>query len=117
MKTIIYSCLIITLSLLAYTCSHPGQPTVLRINTLKGTYISEDNPFYKIVTFKNNSDVEITSELGELFGISQVVSYKKEGKHVRITADGYTMLLFEIVDKDTLRGEGFARGTYVRQKR
>ena len=68
------------------------------------------------MTFKNNSDVEITSELGELFGISQVVSYKKEGKHVRITADGYTMLLFEIVDKDTLRGEGFARGTYVRQK-
>lgn len=106
MKTIIYICLIITLSLLVYTCSNPPNPTP------KGTYISEDNPFYKSITFKGSSTAEIRDGI---FGFPTVVSYEKDGVYIKMGGD-YSMLLFEIVSADTLRGEGFAKGTYVKQK-
>ena len=75
---------------------------------LQGTFVSDDNPFYKKLVFKGKRTVSIVDAI---FGLSFATSYEVDENYIRIRTD-QSDLLFEVVDENTLVGEGFAKGTF-----
>lgn len=80
-------------------------------NYLSGTYTSDDNSFYKSLTFKGKSTVVIKDAF---IGMSFPTSYERDENFIRIKTDK-SDLLFEIKDEKTLVGEGFAEGCFVKE--
>lgn len=78
--------------------------------TLSGTYTSTDNPFYQSLTFKGKTTVVIKDAI---FGMEYPTSYERDENYIRIETDKSDLLL-ELTDPDTLVGEGFAKGTFIK---
>ena len=78
---------------------------------LQGTYISKDCAFYRKLIFRGKSTVTIVDAF---FGMSFATSYEVDEDVVRIRTDK-SDLLFEIKDGQTLIGEGFAKGTFIKK--
>jgi len=79
---------------------------------LQGTFESNDNPFYRELIFRGKKTVSIVDGF---FGIPFATSYEIDENYIRIQTDK-SDLLFEIIDNETLVGEGFARGTFTKIK-
>lgn len=75
---------------------------------LEGTYVTENNLFYKSLTFRGESTVTIKDGI---FGLEFTSSYTKDENLIRIQTDKSDLLL-EIKDANTLIGSGFAQGTF-----
>lgn len=80
--------------------------------TLEGTYLSNDNLLYKSFTFKGKSTVVIKDGL---IGFDFVTSYERDENFIRVKTDKSDLLL-QLVTKDSLIGEGFAKGSFVKVK-
>ncbi len=80
--------------------------------TLSGTYISEDNLLYRSLTFKGKSTVVITDAF---IGMEFPTSYVRDENFIRIKTD-LSDLLLELSAPDTLVGEGFIKGCYVKKQ-
>lgn len=78
---------------------------------LKGTFISNDNPFYKRLEFKGKSTVIIYDPY---IGFGFPTSYVIDEDFIRIRTDKSDLLL-EIKDEKTLVGEGWAKGTFIKK--
>ena len=76
----------------------------------EGTFVSEDNPLYKSLTFKGRKTVVIQDGI---IGMDFVTEYDKDEEFLRVKTDK-SDLLFEIITEDTLKGEGFADGLYIK---
>lgn len=79
---------------------------------LQGTYISKDCVFYKKLIFKGKRTVTIVDAI---FEFPYATSYELDENLVKIRTD-QSDLLFEIQDSQTLIGEGFAKGIFVKEK-
>ena len=90
------------------TLSASDRKTYRTYAYLQGTFVSEDNPFYKKLVFKGKRTVSIVDAI---FGLSFATSYEVDENYIRIRTD-QSDLLFEVVDANTLIGEGFAKGTF-----
>ena len=77
---------------------------------LQGTYVSDDCAFYKKLIFKGKRTVTI---IDAIFGFPFATSYELDEDLVKIRTD-QSDLLFEIKDSQTLIGEGFAEGTFIK---
>ena len=77
----------------------------------EGTFVASDDLFYKSLTFKGKNTVVIRDAV---FGMDFASEYEKDEEFLRVKTDK-TDLLFEIISEDTLRGEGFAKGLYIKQ--
>ena len=80
---------------------------------LSGTYTSTDNPFYQSLTFKGKTTVVIKDAI---FGIEYPTSYERDENYIRIETDKSDLLL-ELTDPNTLVGEGFAKGTFIKTEK
>lgn len=76
----------------------------------EGTYVSDENPIYKSLTFKGQNTVVIRDGF---LGMEHVSEYVIDDNLIRIKAEP-SDLLFEIISRDTLEGEGFANGTFIK---
>ncbi|MBL3656696.1 hypothetical protein [Fulvivirga sediminis] len=102
-------------SLKKYLAEYSSMPPVERKNYrsyayLQGTYISNDNRFYKKLEFKGRTTVVV---IDAIFGLKYPTSYVLDNDFIRIQTDKSDLLL-EIKDSNTLLGEGYAKGTYHR---
>ena len=77
----------------------------------QGTFITEDNPLYKSLTFKGKKTVVIRDAI---WGMDYTTEYEKDEEFLRIKTDKSDLLL-EIISEDTLKGEGWAEGLYIKQ--
>lgn len=77
---------------------------------LQGTYVSDDCTFYKKLKFKGKRTVTI---IDALWGFPFATSYELDEDLIKIKTDR-SDLLFEIKDSQTLIGEGFAEGTFIK---
>ncbi len=77
---------------------------------LQGTYVSDDCAFYKKLKFKGKRTVTI---IDALWGFPFATSYELDEDLIKIKTDR-SDLLFEIKDSQTLIGEGFAEGTFIK---
>ncbi len=77
---------------------------------LQGVYVSKDNPLYRKLIFKGKKTVTI---IDGLFGFPFASRYEIDENYIRIRTDK-SDLLFEIIDNETLIGEGFAKGTFTK---
>ena len=77
----------------------------------EGTFFSQDNPLYKSLTFKGKKTVVIRDAI---FGMEFPSEYEKDEEFLRVKTDK-SDLLFEIISEDTLMGEGFAKGLYIKE--
>ena len=93
-----------------YTILPTSQKTLYeKYAHLQGTYESKDCTLYKKLIFTGKSTVTIIA----IFGIPFSTNYDLDGNIVRISTDrGY--LLFEIKDNQTLIGQGFANGEFIK---
>jgi len=86
-----------------------ATPTVSEI-VLKGKWESKDNPLYPILEFKGKSTVVIKTIMG-----SFASSYERDEEFIRVRTDK-SDLLFEIVSEDSIKGSGFAKGIWIKNK-
>ncbi len=77
----------------------------------EGTFVSQDNTLYKSLTFKGKKTVVVHDAI---FGMDFPSEYEKDEEFLRVKTDK-SDLLFEIISEDTIKGEGFAKGLYVKQ--
>ena len=77
---------------------------------LQGTYISDDCALYKKLKFKGKRTVTI---IDAIWGFPFATSYELDEDLIKIKTDR-SDLLFEIKDSQTLIGEGFAEGTFIK---
>lgn len=77
----------------------------------EGTFFSKDNPLYKSLTFKGKKTVVIRDAV---FGMDFPSEYEKDEEFLLVKTD-QSDLLFEIISEDTLKGEGFAEGLYIKR--
>lgn len=77
----------------------------------EGTFIAKDNPFYKSLTFKGKKTLVIHDAIFEMDFPSE---YEKDEEFLRVKTDK-SDLLFEIISEDTIKGEGFAEGLYIKR--
>ena len=77
---------------------------------LQGTYVSDDCTLYKKLKFKGKRTVTI---IDALWGFPFATSYELDEDLIKIKTDR-SDLLFEIKDSQTLIGEGFAEGTFIK---
>lgn len=77
----------------------------------EGTFIAKDNPFYKSLTFKGKKTLVIHDAI---FGMDFPSEYEKDEEFLRVKTDK-SDLLFEIISEDTIKGEGFAEGLYIKR--
>lgn len=68
--------------------------------------------FYRSLTFRGKSTVVIKDAI---FGMTFSTSYERDENFIRIKTDKSDLLL-EIVDGNTLVGEGFAEGNYIKKE-
>ena len=78
---------------------------------LEGTFVAKDNTFYKSLTFKGKRTVVIRDAI---FGMDFPSEYDRDEEFLRVKTDK-SDLLFEIISEDTIKGEGFAEGLYVKE--
>lgn len=103
--------LFIGLSILI-SCSHTSSEKVESEASLdiNGKYILvEGNSFYSSFDFKGKSTVSIHS-----FGIDYVTSYIRDNEYLRIETEPFNLLL-KIDSKNSITGEGFAHGLYLKE--
>lgn len=110
MKTIIYSCLIITLSLLAYTCSNPSSLTVKeepqKEVPLNGTYTAtKTTGLYKSLTFAKFKNQETVVLQSNILGIGVNTTYDQDENLIRINLENSSFILAEIISQDTIKLE------------
>ncbi len=77
----------------------------------EGTFVAKDNKLYKSLTFKGKRTVVIHDAI---FGMDFPSEYDKDEEFLRVKTDK-SDLLFEIISEDTIKGEGFAKGLYIKQ--
>ena len=77
----------------------------------EGTFVAKDNSLYKSLTFKGKKTVVIRDAI---FGMDFPSEYDKDEEFLRVKTDK-SDLLFEIISEDTLKGEGFAKGLYIKK--
>lgn len=120
-------CICLTPSLLLFSsCAHSNQndsqtntePTIekeiavtpVSEISIKGKWVSQDNPLYPILEFKGKSTILITTILGQMaFG------YERDEEFIRVSTD-QSDLLFEVVNEDSIIGSGFAKGVWIKEK-
>lgn len=78
----------------------------------EGTFVAQDNKFYKSLTFKGKRTVVIHDAI---FGMDFPSEYDKDEEFLRVKTDK-SDLLFEIISEDTIKGEGFAEGLYIKME-
>ena len=78
----------------------------------EGTFISKDNTLYKSLTFKGKKTVVVQDAI---FKMDFPSEYEKDEEFLRVKTDK-SDLLFEIISEDTIKGEGFAKGLYIKKK-
>lgn len=110
MKTVLF---FLFLGLILYGCADSSKKKVeaLKETFPEGTYVSKDNPFYKSLTVRGKSTVIIKDAI---IGFDFTYGYEKDENFIRIWTDKSDLLL-ECKAKDTLVGEGFAKGCFVKQ--
>ena len=77
----------------------------------EGTFVTKDISFYKSLSFKGKNTVVIRDAI---FGMDFPTEYEKDEEYLRVKTDK-SNLLFEIISEDTLKGEGFAKGLYIKE--
>ena len=77
----------------------------------EGTFVAKDNKLYKSLTFKGKRTVVIHDAI---FGMDFPSEYDKDEEFLRVKTDK-SDLLFEIISEDTIKGEGFAKGLYIKK--
>ena len=77
----------------------------------EGTFVAEDNTLYKSLTFKGKKTVVVRDAF---FGMDFPSEYEKDEEFLRVKTDK-SDLLFEIISEDTIKGEGFAEGLYIKR--
>ena len=77
----------------------------------EGTFVAEGNTLYKSLTFKGKKTVVIRDAI---FGMDFPSEYEKDEEFLRVKTDK-SDLLFEIISEDTIKGEGFAEGLYIKR--
>ena len=77
----------------------------------EGTFVTEDNTFYKSLTFKGKRTVVVRDAI---FGMDFPSEYDRDEEFLRVKTDK-SDLLFEIISEDTIKGEGFAEGLYIKE--
>ena len=78
---------------------------------LSGTYVSKKG-YYNKIAFKGKSSVLVTEST---LGFEIAASYVIDKNYIRINTQNGD-LLFEIINSDTLIGEGFASGTFIKSR-
>ncbi len=79
----------------------------------EGTFVIQgEGLFYKSLTFKGKKTVVIRDAI---LGIDFPTEYEKDEEFLRVKTDK-SDLLFEIISEDTIKGEGFAEGLYIKEK-
>lgn len=97
--------------LLEYTdLSAPEKKQYKNYAFLQGTYESKDYVFYKKLIFRGKKTVTI---IDAIFGFPFSTSYELDEDIVKVRTDRGD-LLFDIKDSQTLIGEGFAIGTFIK---
>ena len=77
---------------------------------LQGSYVSRDCALYKELIFEGKNTVTI---IDGIFGFPFSTSYVLDEDILRIKTDR-SDLVFKIKDSQTLIGEGFAAGTFIK---
>lgn len=109
MKKTIEVCLILLILCIAgifQSCNEIGDR-----NGVEGTYTNTKKGFYKSINFKSATTVIITDGI---IGHEYATSYVIDGEIIRLKTDK-SDLLFTVKDSKTLVGEGFAKGTYLKE--
>lgn len=78
----------------------------------EGTFVNQGKGWYKSLTFKGKRTVVIRDAV---FGMDFPSEYDKDEEFLRVTTDK-SDLLFEIISEDTIKGEGFAEGLYIKKE-
>ena len=78
----------------------------------EGTFVNQGKGWYKSLTFKGKRTVVIRDAV---FGMDFPSEYDKDEEFLRVTTDK-SDLLFEIISEDTIKGEGFAEGLYIKEE-
>ena len=78
----------------------------------EGTFVIQGNGLYKSLTFKGKKTVVICDNI---IGMDFPTEYDKDEEFLRVKTDK-SDLLFEIISENTLKGEGFAEGLYIKKK-
>ena len=78
----------------------------------EGTFVVQGKGLYKSLTFKGKKTVVIRDAV---FGMDFPSEYDKDEEFLRVKTDK-SNLLFEIISEDTIKGEGFAEGLYIKKK-
>lgn len=104
----LYKFITLSICIIAFnSCSFYSQNTK---NKLEGKYVLiSGKSFYDSFNFKGKSTVVIES-----FGMEFVTSYVKDENYLRIEAEP-SHLLLKVQSKDTIIGEGFASGIYIKE--
>ena len=80
----------------------------------EGTFVIQEEgnkSFYKSLTFKGKKTVVIRDAI---FGMDFPSEYDKDEEFLHVKTDK-SDLLFEIISEDTIIGEGFAEGLYIKE--
>ncbi|MBR1514499.1 MAG: hypothetical protein IJ622_09445 [Bacteroidales bacterium] len=77
----------------------------------EGTFVANGNSLYKSLTFKGKKTVVVRDAI---FGMDFPSEYEKDEEFLRVKTDK-SDLLFEIISEDTIKGEGFAEGLYIKR--
>lgn len=77
----------------------------------EGTFVAKDKSLYQSLTFKGKKTVVIRDAI---FGIDFPSEYEKDEEFLLVKTDK-SDLLFEIISEDTIKGEGFAEGLYIKR--
>ena len=79
----------------------------------EGTFVIQGKGLYESLTFKGKKTVVIHDGI---FGMDTPLEYVKDEEFLRVkTKTDGPDLLFEIISEDTLKGEGFAKGLYIKK--
>jgi len=78
----------------------------------EGTFVFQGKGLYKSLTFKGKRTVVIHDAI---FGMDFPSEYDKDEEFLRVKTDK-SDLLFEIISEDTIKGEGFAEGLYIKKE-
>ena len=84
-------------------------------NEMSGEYINtSNNGLYKSIDFKGKTTVVVKIGLFDKVQPEIASSYVVDGNLVRIHSENGD-LLFKVIDKNNLVGEGFAEGKYTKK--
>ena len=78
----------------------------------EGTFVIQGEGLYQSLTFKGKRTVVIRDGI---FRMDFPSEYEKDEEFLRVKTDK-SDLLFEIISEDTIKGEGFAKGLYIKEK-